>query len=108
MNSLINIGLIVTYILLGFTILTLIVFPIITTISNFKNAKTGLYGIGALFLIMIAAYMVSPANQGQFYTLHKVGPTLSKIVGAGLYSTYFIFILIIILVIFSEVSKWFK
>ncbi len=108
MNSLINIGLIVTYILLGFTILMLIGFSIYFTIINFKSAKTGLFGIGALFIIMIIAYMVSPANQGQFYSLHKVGPTLSKVIGAGLFSTYFIFIIILILVVYSEVSRWFK
>ena len=108
MNNLINIGLYLSYILLAITILSIIVIPIYFTIINFRKAKQGLVGLGVLVIIIILAYLVSPADQGLFYDNHKIGTSVSKIIGGGLFTTYFAFIAIVIVVIYSEVGKLLK
>jgi hypothetical protein len=108
MNNLINIGLYLSYILLAITILSIIVIPVYFTIINFRKAKQGLVGFGVLVIIIILAYLVSPADQGLFYDTHKIGTSVSKIIGGGLFTTYFAFIAIVIVVIYSEVGKLLK
>jgi len=108
MNNLINIGLYLSYILLAITILSIIIIPVYFTIINFRKAKQGLVGFGVLVIIMILAYLVSPADQGLFYSTHEIGPSTSKIIGGGLFTTYFAFIAIILVVVYAEVGKLLK
>lgn len=108
MNSFIEIGLYLTYILLAFTIVAIIVIPVYFTIINFRRAKQGLIGFAVLIVAVLIAYLVSPADQGMFYEKHEIGPSFSKIIGGGLLTTYFAFIAIVLVVVYAEVSKWFK
>lgn len=108
MNTFINIGLYVAYILLFITIASVIIIPLYFTIVNFKKAKQGLIGIAILAVVIIVAYMVSPADQGLFYETNKIGPSASKIIGGGLFTTYFAFIAIIIAILYAEVGKLLK
>jgi NADH:ubiquinone oxidoreductase subunit 6 (subunit J) len=108
MNSLIEIGLYLSYVLLIITLLSIIIIPIYFTIVNFKKAKQGLIGVGLLAVVLLIAYLISPADQGLFYETMKVGPTGSKVIGAGLFTTYFAFIAIVVVILFAEVGKLFK
>jgi hypothetical protein len=108
MNNLIDIGLYVSYILLFATLLGVIVFPLMQTFSDFKKAKRGLIGLAGLILMFLIAYAVSPADQGLFYTNFNIGPKMSKLIGGGLFATYFIFLGVIISILYAEVSKFIK
>jgi hypothetical protein len=108
MNSLIEIGLYVAYILLAFAVISIIVIPIYFTIVNFKKAKQGLIGVGVLAAVFLIAYLVSPADQGLFYETMKIGPTGSKIIGGGLYATYFVMLGIIVAILYAEIGKLLK
>jgi hypothetical protein len=108
MNNLINIGLYLSYLLLIITVAAIIIIPIYFTIVNFKKAKQGLIGIGVLALVLLLAYIISPADQGLFYEAKKIGPTASKVIGGGLFATYFIIFGIVIVILYAEISKLFK
>lgn len=108
MNSFIEIGLWVAYILLFFTIASIIIIPLYFTIVNFKKAKQGLIGIAILAVVIIFAYLISPADQGLFYETAKIGPSGSKIIGGGLFTTYFAFIAIILVILYAEIGKLIK
>jgi hypothetical protein len=109
MDSFINIGLYVAYFALFIAIAALIIFPIITMVKgNFKNAKGTLIGIAALVAVVIIAYMVSPADQGPFYTKMNTSASASKLIGAGILTTYFMFAGLVIITVYTSVIKWFK
>jgi hypothetical protein len=108
MNSLIDIGLYVSYVLLFVTLLGVVIFPLINTFSDFKKAKSGLIGFGLLVLMVVIAYLISPADQGLFYSNFNVGPKLSKFIGGGLFATYFIFVAVIGSILYAELSKLLK
>lgn len=108
MDSLINIGIYITYILFAIAILALIVFPFYFMFTNFKKAKGGLLSILGLVVIFVLSYLVAPADQGVFYENFGIGPGASKLIGGGLILTYLIFFGVIITAFYNEIAKWFK
>lgn len=109
MDSLINIGIIVAYIMLFVALAALVIFPIISLVNgNIKNPKSALLGIGILLVVVIFSYIISPADQGAFYTKMNISAQMSKIIGAGLISTYLIFAGFILISLYTFVVKWFK
>lgn len=109
MDSLINIGLYVAYFALFIAVAALIFFPIATLIKgNFKNAKATLAGIGILAVVILFSYIVSPADQGLFYTKMNISAGTSKLIGAGLLTTYIIFAGFVLITLYTVVIKWLK
>ncbi len=108
MNNFIEIGLYLSYALLIITLLSIIIIPVYFTIVNFKKTKQGLIGVGVLAVVLLVAYLISPADQGLFYDTMKVGPSGSKIIGGGLFATYFVMIGLIVAILYAEVGKLIK
>jgi hypothetical protein len=109
MDSLITIGLYLAYFALFIAIAALLVFPVITMVKgNIKNAKGTLIGIAALVLVIILAYIISPADQGLFYTKMNVSAGASKLIGTGLITTYIILAGLVLITVYTSVVKWFK
>jgi hypothetical protein len=109
MDSLINIGLILAYIMFFVAIATLVLFPIISLVKgNTRNTKSSLVGVGVLVVVVIVAYILSPADQGAFYTKMGISARESKLIGAGLISTYLILAGFILITLYTVVVKWFK
>jgi hypothetical protein len=108
MNSFIEIGLYISYILLFFTISSVIIIPLYFTIVNFKKAKQGLVGVGILAAVLLFAYLISPTEQGLFYETNSIGPQGSKIIGGGLFATYFVMLGVIVAILYAEIGKLLK
>ncbi len=109
MDSLITIGLYIAYFALFIAVASLIIFPIITILKgNLKNAKGTLVGVAILAGIAILSYIISPADQGLFYTKMNVSAGMSKLIGGGLITTYIILAGLVIITIYTTVIKWFK
>ncbi|MBK7215426.1 MAG: hypothetical protein IPH88_19535 [Bacteroidales bacterium] len=105
----IDIGLYVAYLAFFIAIAALLLFPILSLVKgNIKNAKASLVGVAGLAVILLISYLVSPADQGQFYTKMNTGPGQSKLIGAGLVSTYIIFAGLVVITLYTVVVKWFK
>jgi Cu/Ag efflux pump CusA len=109
MDSLINIGLYLAYFALFIAVAALIVFPIITVVKgNLKNSRVTLIGVAILAGVIILSYLISPADQGPFYTKMNVSAGMSKLIGAGLLTTYIMLAGLVLITIYTSASKWFK
>ena len=53
MESLINLGIIITYLMVGFAALTAVGFGVKKLIANTENAKKTLYTIGGLVIVLL-------------------------------------------------------
>ena len=99
----------VAYIAFGMSALFAILFPIIQTISNPKDAVRSLIGL----VVIVALWFVAYALADNAFTpaqLEKMETTVetSRMVGAGLIYTYFIFVLAVLAIIYASISNLFK
>ena len=83
MEGLINIGIILTYIMIGFAALTAISFGVKKILLNTKNAKKTLYTILGLVVVCVASYVFASDEVLQSYEKYKISATESKNVGMG-------------------------
>lgn len=100
--SLIDAGLFVSYALIALCALAAILIPLIQSFDDpQKLVKSGV-GLGILIVVFVISYAVaSPEAAG-------ATETTSKLVGAGIISTYVFFFGAIIGIIFTEISKMIK
>lgn len=98
------------YILLGFTALITLVFPIVYLIMNPKNGKSIFIGIlGFAVLFLISYYGLASGNiQGDVYETFSITENTSRFIGAMLNMTYILGGLAILSIIFSGISSIFK
>tara|TARA_Y100000766_G_scaffold225661_1_gene198448 strand:- start:254 stop:610 length:357 start_codon:yes stop_codon:yes gene_type:complete len=117
MEGLINIGIIITYIMIGFAALTAISFGIKKIISNPKNAKKTLYTILGLVIVCLASYYYSHyqiINEldakivKDAYLKYEVSAKSAKFVGMGLIVFFILFLTSVGAIIYSELSKVFS
>ena len=108
MEVLINIGIIITYIMIGFAALTAISFGVKKILSNTKNAKKTLITILGLVIVCIASYVFASDEVLQSYEKYKISASESKNVGMGLIMFYTLAILAVGAILYSELSKVFS
>ena len=108
MDNLINIGILVTYVMIGIATLTTIVFGVKKMLSNTRNAKKTLYTILGLIVICVVSYLIASDEVLQSYEEYKINSTQSKNVGAGLIMFYILSVLAISAILYAELSKAFS
>jgi uncharacterized membrane protein YuzA (DUF378 family) len=108
MDSLINIGIIITYIMIGFAALSAISFGVKKMLSNTKNAKKTLYTILGLIVVCILSYLIASDEILNSYEKYKISASESKNVGMGLIMFYILSALAVGAVLYSELSKAFS
>jgi uncharacterized membrane protein len=108
-NQLLNPYFITAYIALGLCVLLALLFPIISIISQPKNAIRVLIGLGAIVLIGVIAYSISgnELTDLQLRT-YKITETGSRQIGAALIGTYIIAGASILAILYAEVSSLIK
>ena len=99
----------VAYIAFGLSALFAILFPIIQTVANPKDAIRSLIVVALVVALWFVAYALSD-NSFTSVQLEKMETTAetSVLVGAGLIYTYFIFGLAIVAIIYASISSIFK
>lgn len=109
-DSLINIGIIITYILIGITVLSILVFSVSNIVKNPGAAKSALIGLGGLAVIFGITYLLSTGSDAEMYSKPQdiVTEGTSKIVGMGLASFYILAGLTILSILYVEVTRIFK
>jgi len=106
--NLVDIALYLSYGLIIVAALGAIVLPLINSFSDPGSLiKTGA-GIGALLVVFFVAYAMAGSEVTPLYSIHGVDATLSRIVGAALITMYILFIITVVSIIFTEVSKLFR
>tara|TARA_B100000780_G_scaffold93315_1_gene64874 strand:- start:402 stop:731 length:330 start_codon:yes stop_codon:yes gene_type:complete len=107
MESLINWGIILTYIMVAFAAFAAIGFGIKQMMQKTNNAKKTLYTIGGLFVIIILSYVTASDEVLGSYEKYEITASTAKKVGMGLTTFYILAISAIGAVLYSELSKVF-
>ena len=108
MESLINIGIILTYVMVAFAALAAIGFGIIKMMQNTNNAKKTLYTVGGLVIAFIIAYVLASDEVLNSYDKYEITASSSKQVGMGLITFYFLLFGAIAAILYAELSKVFS
>jgi len=107
MESLINIGIILTYLMVAFASSAAIGFGIKKVMQKTNNAKKTLYSIGGLLVIILISYLMSSDEVLGSYEKYEITATTVKMVGMGLTTFYLLVIGAIGAVLYAELSKVF-
>ncbi len=99
-ESLINIGIYVTYALVGIAALTAIVFPIIQMFWNIRKSVPALIGVAVLVLIVLFSYAIS-TNE----VYENAGPVASQWISGGITTTMILVGLGVVAAVFTEIYK---
>ncbi len=83
-------------------------FAIYQIISNFKQAKIGLLGIAGIVILFVITYMLSGASNSAVEQKFEITSQLSKTVSAGLLSTYLLFVIAFLAIVWTIISGRFK
>ena len=108
MESLINIGIILTYLMIGIGTLIAIGFGIKKMIVNAENAKKTLYTIGGLVAVLLFSYLIASDEVLKSFEKYEITASTAKRVGMGLITFYVLAIGAIGAVLYSELSKAFS
>ena len=108
MESLINIGIILTYVMVAFAALAAIGFGIMKMMQNTNNAKKTLYTVGGLVIAFIIAYVLASDEVLNSYDKYEITASSSKQVGMGLITFYFLLFGAIAAILYAELSKVFS
>ncbi|MEG1572158.1 MAG: hypothetical protein RR190_04945 [Bacteroidales bacterium] len=109
-DTLINIGLYLTYALFIIAIIALLFFSIRQFFGNIAKSKETLYGIIGLVVIFVISYIAASSTNVSETLFQKVGTdyALSKLIGSGLNMFYILFVGVILTLVGSELSRPFK
>jgi hypothetical protein len=95
----IDIGLYAGYVLVGLCALAAVLIPLVQSFDDPKSLVKSGVGVAALALVFIVSYaLADDAATG-------VTATASKMVGAGLITTYVFFFGAIVGIVYTEISK---
>ena len=96
------------YITMFIAFLCLAGFAIWSIISNIKDSKGTLVGLGILVGIMLISYLISSPTNSVIEAKFAVSASLSKVIGGGLVSTYIFLFGAILAAIWASISTRFK
>ena len=108
MESLINIGIILTYVLIGFAALSAVGFGVKKMLENRENTKKTLYTIAALATVLLCSYLISSNEVLNSFEKYEITQSTSKNVGMGLITFYVLIFGAIGAVLYAELSKMFS
>ncbi len=106
--DLLDIGLYLSFILLGVAIASAVAMPLLHAIKHPAGMVKSLFGIGGLVLLFLLAYSLSGSELAPKAIALGVDEAGSKLIGAGLILFYFVLLISVLGLIFSEVNKVFK
>ena len=98
------------YALFGITAVIAIGFPVVYMILNPKTAKNTLIGLAFLAVVVLVSYLLASDKVMTIvgYTGTDNNPETLKQVGTGLYTTYILFGLAFLTILYTEISSSFK
>jgi hypothetical protein len=103
-----DIGLYILYALLFIAVATAIIFPIINSLSNPSGLLKSAIGIGVILVLFGISYALSDSELTRGAIAAGLSESSVKLVGAGLIMLYIVFILAVLALIYSEISKALK
>jgi NADH:ubiquinone oxidoreductase subunit 6 (subunit J) len=110
MNSLINIGMYLTYILVIIALIIIFYFAVMAIVKDFKNVKSSLFGILILLAVFVIAYLLSSSTDVSmnFFDKTETNPKYSKIIGSAVISLYILMLGVVGTLIYVQISRLLK
>ena len=108
MESFVNIGIILSYVMVAFAALATIGFGVQKMMQNTNNAKKTMYTVGGLAVVFVIAYLLASDEVLNSYEKYETTASSSKQVGMGLITFYFLLFGAIGAVLYAELSKAFS
>jgi hypothetical protein len=98
------------WILVCFIVLSLILWLFFGIISVIKKPKKALIALGAIAIVLIAAFLIAGGDSmpQDFLTRYETSATTAKLIATACYTTYAALIIAVVLMIYVEISKAFK
>jgi len=106
--DLINTGIILAYLMVGFGAIAAIGFGIKKMIQSNNNLVKAGAALAGLMIVLICAYTFASDSVLTSYEEYDITASISKRVGVGLYSFYILAIGAIGAIIYAEFSKMFS
>ena len=106
--DLINIGIIITYIMILGGALAVLGFSVMQMIKTPDNAKKTLYTVGGLMVVLVVSYLIASSEVLPSYEKYKITSGAAKRVGMGLNAFYFLAIGAVLTVLYTEFGKVLK
>jgi len=104
----VDIAFYITYALLLVGVLAAIFLPLISAFGEPKSLIKSGIGIGALLLLYLIGYAISGAEVTERYADFGVGESASKLIGGSLIMMYLIGGVLIVGIIYTEISRMLK
>jgi len=104
----IDLGLYITYVFFFLAIGAAIVFPMLHALKHPKELGKSAVGVGSLVVLFIIAYSISGSEVTAKAASLGVGEGSSKLIGAGLTMFYIVFVIGMLGMVYSEISKALK
>ena len=105
MEAVINIGLYVSYVLMGIAILSAIVLPLINSLDDTSSLIRAGIGVGIVLVLYLISWAISGNEVIDAYIKWDIGEGISKAIGGALIMMYMLFIVAIGGIIYTEISK---
>ena len=106
-DFILNFGIPLVYVALAIAVLSAVAFPVLQMVTDFQKAKMAIAGVGVLFVVFLLSYMLA-GNQPLTTNYVTISGEQMKLVEAGLYMVYIFFVVSVIAIAFSSVSRYFK
>ena len=108
MEAVINIGLYVSYVLMGIAILSAIVLPLINSMDDTSSLIRAGIGVGIVLVLYLISWAISGNEVIDAYIKWDIGEGISKAIGGALIMMYILFLVAIVGIIYTEISKAIK
>jgi len=108
MEQVVNIGLIISYIMIIVGGLSAIILPLMNSLKNPKTLVFTLGGLGALLILFLIGYGLAGDEVNANYLRYGVDSGISKVVGGALIAMYLTGIAALIGIVVTEFSKMIK
>jgi len=105
MEAVINIGLYVSYVLMGIAMLAAIVLPLINSLDDTSSLIKAGIGVGIVLVLYLISWAISGNEVIDAYIKWDIGEGISKAIGGALIMMYMLFIVAIGGIIYTEISK---
>lgn len=100
MEAFVNIGLFLSYILIGLCIVTAVGMPLVKAFGDPESLKKIGLGVGALVVVFFASYAIADGTPQGESSSNTV-----KLVGAGIYTFYILAIIALGGIFYTEIKK---
>jgi len=108
MESFVNIGIWLAFIMVGLAALLSIVMPIINSLSHPKTLVKSAIGILVLGVIFIICWAIAGDEVSRRFVDEGLTASTSKFAGGLLMTMYTLFVVTVIGIVFSEINKALK